>query len=280
MCRKQCVTISKLKRLLLPRLLQNRGKDAFSVTVQKRSGKMFSLPRKQNILLATQITRIYFPNSTTYTSGILVPTYGEEQNRGFFLRDGGYYWAAGEYFDLAVRGDIYSRGSWGAKLHTNYKKRYKFSGSFDFKYAMNVYGEQGLDTYNRSPQFQVTWSHSQDQKANPNRTFSASVNFSTSGYDKQNSLSAQNYLRTQKSSSVSYTRKFENTPFNLSMNLRHSQNSSDTTLTLSMPEMTFSLAKAYPFRKKNRSGPLKYSLMLVTTTCSRGVSCLASCTRS
>jgi len=200
----------------------------------------------------------YFPNSTTYSSGILIPTYGEEQNRGFFLRDGGYYWAASEYFDFAVRGDIYSKGSWGAKLHTNYKLRYKFSGSFDFKYAMNVYGEQGQDTYSRSPQFQVTWSHSQDAKANPNQTFSASVNFSTSGYDKQNSLSARNYLRTQKSSSVSYTRKFENTPFNLSVNLRHSQNSTDSTITLSLPETTFSMAKIYPFRKKNRSGGLKF----------------------
>lgn len=200
----------------------------------------------------------YFPSSPTFSSGIMVPTYGEEQNRGFFLRDGGYYWAASEYFDLAVRADIYSRGSWGTKLHTNYRKRYKFSGGFDFKYAMNVYGEHGLDTYSRSPQFQVTWSHSQDAKANPNRTFSASVNFSTSGYDKQNSLSASNYLRTQKSSSISYTRKFENTPFNMSVNLRHSQNSSDTTLTLSLPEMTFSMAKIYPFRKKNRSGPVKF----------------------
>ena len=200
----------------------------------------------------------YFPNSPTYSSGIVVPTYGEENNRGFFLRDGGYYWAAGEYFDLAVRGDIYSRGSWSTKLHTNYRKRYKFSGAFDFKYAVNVYGERGLDTYQRSPQFAVTWSHSQDAKANPNQTFSASVNFSTSGFDKQNSLSAQNYLRTQKSSSVSFTKKFENTPFNMSMNLRHSQNSTDTTITLSLPEMTFSMAKIYPFRSKNRSGAPKW----------------------
>jgi hypothetical protein len=200
----------------------------------------------------------YFPSTPTYSSGIIMPTYGEETNRGFFLRDGGYYWAAGEYFDLAVRGDIYSRGSWSSKLHTNYRKRYKFSGNFDFKYAVNVYGEKGLDTYSRSPQFAVTWSHSQDAKANPNRTFSASVNFSTSGYDKQNSYSAENYLRTQKSSSISYTKKFENTPFNMSVNMRHSQNSTDSTITLSMPEMTFSMAKVYPFRSKNRKGTLKW----------------------
>lgn len=204
----------------------------------------------------------YFPNSPTYSSGILVPTYGEEQNRGFFLRDGGYYWAAGDYFDLAVRGEIYSKGSWGVQTHTNYRKRYKFSGGFDFRYNVNVYGESGLDTYKRTPQFQVMWNHSQDQKANPSRTFSASVNLSSSGYDKQNSYEGQiggnQYLQTQKSSSISYSQKFENTPFNMSINLRHSQNSVDTTLTLSLPEMTFSMAKIYPFRKKNRTGPVKF----------------------
>ena len=204
----------------------------------------------------------YFPNSPTYSSGVLVPMYGEEDNRGFFLRDGGYYWAAGEYFDLAVRGEIYSKGSWGFQTHTNYRKRYKFGGGFDFRYNMNVYGESGLDTYKRTPQYAVTWNHSQDTKANPNRTFSASVNLSSSGYDKQNSYvgmtGGNNYLNTQKSSSISYTQKFENTPFNMSVNLRHSQNSVDTTISLSLPEMTFSMAKVYPFRKKLRAGPVKF----------------------
>ncbi len=200
----------------------------------------------------------YFPNSPTYSSGIIVPTYGEEANRGFYLQDGGYYLAASEYFDVAVRGDIYSKGSWGSKFHTNYRVRYKFNGSFDFKYAVNKYGEKGLDTYSKSNQFAVTWSHSQDAKANPNQTFSASVNFSTSGYDKQNSYSANDYLTTSKSSSISYSRKFENTPFNLSMNLRHSQNSTDSTITLTAPELTFSMAKIYPLKSKNQKGALKW----------------------
>jgi len=204
----------------------------------------------------------FFPNTPTYSSGILVPMYGEEQNRGFFLRDGGYYWAASEYFDLAVRGEVYSKGSWGVQTQSNYRKRYKFGGGFNFRYNVNVYGESGLDTYTRTPQFAVTWNHSQDQKANPNRTFSASVNLSSSGYDKQNSYEGQaggnNYLQTQKSSSISYSQKFENTPFNMSVNLRHSQNSVDTTIDLSLPEMTFSMAKVYPFRKKNRTGPVKF----------------------
>jgi hypothetical protein len=200
----------------------------------------------------------YFPNSPTYSSGILIPKYGEEQNRGFFLRDGGYYWAASEYFDLAVQGDIYSRGSWGTRIKTNYKKRYKFGGNFGFEYAKNKYGEQGLANYSVGTQYKILWSHSQDAKANPNQTFSASVNVSSSGYDKQNAYNMNDYLTTTKSSSISYSRNFENTPFNFSMNLRHSQNTKDSTMSLSLPEMTFNMAKVYPFRKKNRSGSVKF----------------------
>lgn len=200
----------------------------------------------------------YFPNSPTYSSGILMPKYGEEQNRGFFLRDGGYYWAASEYFDLAVQGDIYSKGSWGVRAKTNYKKRYKYSGNFSFDYAINKYGEKGTVDRTESTQFKLLWSHTQDPKANPNRTFSASVNLSTSGYDKQNAYTTNEYLTTTKSSSISYSRRFENTPFNLSINARHSQNTRDSMMTLSLPEMTFNMAKVYPFRKKNRSGKLKF----------------------
>ncbi|WP_319509194.1 putative LPS assembly protein LptD [uncultured Draconibacterium sp.] len=200
----------------------------------------------------------YFPNSPTYSSGILIPKYGEEQNRGFFLRDGGYYWAASEYFDLAVQGDIYSKGSWGTRIKTNYKKRYKFGGNFGFEYAKNKYGEEGFESYSVGTQYKILWSHSQDAKANPNQTFSASVNISSSGYDKQNAYDMNDYLTTTKSSSISYSRKFENTPFNMSMNLRHSQNTKDSTMSLSLPEMTFSMAKIYPFRKKNRSGKIKF----------------------
>ncbi len=200
----------------------------------------------------------YFPNSPTYSSGILIPKYGEENNRGFFLRDGGYYWAASEYFDLAVQGDIYSKGSWGTRMKTNYKKRYKFNGGFGFDYAINKYGEKSQDTYAKSKQFKLTWTHSQDAKANPAQTFSASVNLSSSGYDKQNAYNTSDYLTTTKQSSISYSRRFENTPFNMSVNLRHSQNTRDSTMSLSLPEMTFSMAKVYPFRKKTRSGKMKF----------------------
>jgi lipopolysaccharide assembly outer membrane protein LptD (OstA) len=205
----------------------------------------------------------YFPNSTTYTSGILIPTYGEEQTRGFFLREGGYYWAASDHFDLALRGDIYSKGSWATKLHTNYKVRYKYNGSFDFSYNLNKYSEKPLPDASITRGFSLVWTHSQDSKANPNRTFSASVNLSTSSYDKENSYantttSVQSYLQTQKSSSISYTKKFENSPFNMSVNLRHSQNSRDTTISLSLPELTFNMSKINPFKVKNRIGPVKW----------------------
>jgi hypothetical protein len=212
----------------------------------------------------------YFPNSTKYSSGIIIPSYGEEASRGFFLREGGYYWAASQYFDFSVKGDIYSKGSWAAKMHTNYKVLYKFNGNFDFSYNVNITGEKGLDNFRRSPQFRVSWSHSQDSKANPSRNFSANVNFSTSGFDKQNSYySSSNtndpnsggsraYLQSQKSSSISYTKRWENTPFNMSANLRHSQNSRDSTISLSLPELTFSMSKFYPFKRKVQVGKIRW----------------------
>jgi len=203
----------------------------------------------------------YFPNSSTYTSGILIPTYGEEQTRGFFLREGGYYWAANEFFDLAVRGDIYSKGSWATKVHSNYRVRYRYNGSFDFSYNLNKYSEAPLPDARTTKGFSLIWTHSQDSKANPNRTFSANVNFSTSSFDKENSLTVGTYLQTQKSSSISYSKKFENSPFNLSLNLRHSQNSIDTTMSLSLPELTFNMSKVNPFKLidfQNKTGVVKW----------------------
>jgi hypothetical protein len=200
----------------------------------------------------------FFPSSTTYSSGIIIPTYGEEQQRGFFLRDGGYYWAANDHFDLAVKGDIYSKGSWATKVHSNYKVIYKFNGSFDFSYNLNKYSEEPLPDANTTKGFSLSWSHSQDSKANPNQSFSASVNLSSSSFDKENATTVNSYLQTQKSSSISFTKKFENSPFNLSVNLRHSQNSRDTTISFSLPEFSLNMAKINPFKLKNRIGPAKW----------------------
>lgn len=200
----------------------------------------------------------FFPNSSSYSSGVIIPSYGEEQNRGFFLREGGYYFAASPYYDLTLKGDIYSKGSWATYVSSNYKKRYKFSGNFNFAYNMNKYGEEDLPDSYKTKGFNFRWSHTQDSKANPFQSFSANVNLSTSSYDKENSNDYENYLTTTKSSSISYTKKWENSPFNMSVNFRHSQNSTDSTMTISFPEMTFNMSKIYPFRAKDRYGKLRF----------------------
>jgi hypothetical protein len=196
----------------------------------------------------------FFPNSPKYSSGFLMPTYGDEINRGFFLRDMGYYWAANDYFDVAVRGDIFTKGSRGVKIHTNYRLRYKFSGGFDVNFYKNVFGDKGLPDYKIQNDFAITWNHSLDSKASPNSTFSASVNFSTSQYDQNNAITTQNYLTNTKQSSISYSRRWENSPFSMSANFRHSQNSRDTTINLSLPQMTFTVNRFYPFLAKSYTG--------------------------
>ena len=200
----------------------------------------------------------FFPNSPKFSSGLLMPSYGDEINRGFFLRDFGYYWAANDYFDASVKGDLYSKGSRGIKLHTNYRLRYKFSGSFDLKYYKNVFGDKGLPDYKTQNDFALTWSHSMDSKSSPSQTFSASVNFSTSSFDQNNSYTTENYLTNTKQSSISYSKRWENSPFNLSANMRHSQNSRDTTISLTLPQLTFNMSRIYPFKLKNRSGKEKW----------------------
>lgn len=200
----------------------------------------------------------FFPRSSSYSSGIIIPSYGEENSRGFFLRGGGYYWAASEYFDAKITTDIYSKGSWAGYLSSRYRKRYKYSGNLSLSYNVNNYGEKDLPDFYKTKGFSVRWSHSQDSKSNPSQTFSASVDFSTSSYDKENSYDMNNYLNSQKSSSISYSKKFENTPLSMSANLRHSQNSRDSTITLSFPEMTMTMSRIYPFRRKNVVGKLHF----------------------
>jgi len=200
----------------------------------------------------------FFPNSPKYSSGLLMPSYGDEVNRGIFLRDLGYYWAANDYFDASVKGDLYSKGSRGIKLHTNYRLRYKFSGAFDLQYYKNVFGDKGLPDYKTQNDFAITWSHSMDSKSSPSQTFSASVNFSTSQFDQNNSYTTENYLTNTKQSSISYSKRWENSPFNLSANLRHSQNSRDTTISLTLPQLTFNMSRIYPFKSKSRIGKEKW----------------------
>ncbi len=198
------------------------------------------------------------PNTKSYSSGVIIPSYGDESTRGFYLKQGGYYWAANEYFDLKVLGDIYTKGSWGLHISSVYKKRYKFSGSFSSDIITNIYSEKSLPDYQKNNDFSIRWNHSQDSKANPDQTFTASVNFSTSSYNKNNVgnvVNTQALTTNQKSSSISYSRKWSWNPFRLTASLLHSQNSRDTSISLTLPDLSISSTRRfYPFKPKKSVG--------------------------
>lgn len=198
------------------------------------------------------------PSTKSYSSGIIIPTYGDESTRGFYMRQGGYYWAANDYFDLKILGDIYTKGSWGLHLSSTYRKRYKFTGSFSSDIITNIYSEKSLPDYQKNNDFSIRWNHSQDSKANPDQTFSASVNFSTSSYNKNNIgnvVNTQTLATNQKSSSISYSRKWSWNPFRLTASLLHSQNSRDTSISLTLPDLSISSTRRfYPFKPKKASG--------------------------
>lgn len=198
-----------------------------------------------------------FPNQTGQQSGILIPTYGESANRGFFLENGGYYFGINDYVDLALRGDIYSRGSWAVKALSNYKRRYRYSGSLDLNYAMNVESSRGLPDYARGSDFFVRWSHSQDPKAHPNRRFSANVNAGSSNYHTFNPSTTNDYLSNTFQSNVSYQTTIRNR-FNFSTNFRHSQNTLNNSVDLSLPEIALSANRFYPFRRRAQVGQLRW----------------------
>ncbi|MFT5748821.1 MAG: lipopolysaccharide assembly outer membrane protein LptD (OstA) [Ancylomarina sp.] len=200
----------------------------------------------------------FFPFSSKYSSGILLPSYGEEKRRGFNLRGLGYYWAINDYLDLAVRGDIFSNGSWGLNVDSKYKTRYRYSGNLSTEYHKNQYGDKGLDDYSEATDFAIRWTHTQDSKANPYRTFSASVNFSTSENDRNNSTDINKIVNNQKQSSISFSKKWPDNPFSLNGSLRHSQNSRDTTIALTLPSLSLNMTQIYPFRTKGKSSSLKW----------------------
>lgn len=196
----------------------------------------------------------FFPNTTTNTSGLLIPQYGEESGRGFFLRNGGYYFAINEFMDLTLTGDIYTNGTWGLRVGTKYRKRYKFSGSFNARIYQNVTSEKGLADYRKSSDYSITWSHSQDSKANPNQRFSASVNLSTRKFDQNHSRVLTNALTNTKSSSISYQKSWPGSPFNFSASANHTQNSNTGGVNLNLPKVSFNMSRIYPFRFKNSTG--------------------------
>ncbi|MBK5719333.1 LPS-assembly protein LptD [Dysgonomonas sp. Marseille-P4677] len=197
----------------------------------------------------------FFPFSEKYSSGVIMPSYGDELDRGFNLRDGGYYFAINDNVDLALTGDIYTKGSWGLKARSTYRYRYKHSGSFDFNYLVNKYGEKGID-FSQSKDLAINWTHSQDPKSNMFRTLSASVNFSTSSYN-QNSLDQKYVPRgtsNTKSSSVNLTQRIPNSAWSLSASVNVAQRSSDSSISLTLPNLTVTMSRIAPFKRKEAVG--------------------------
>lgn len=198
----------------------------------------------------------YFPFSEKYSSGIIFPTFGDDYTRGFYLSNGGYYFAINDNIDLALTGELYTKGSWGLSAQSSYSKRYKYNGSFNLSYLTSVYGEKGSPDYSKQNNFQVLWNHSQDAKANPNMTFSASVNFTSSGYSRNdiNSYYSQAFTENTKSSTVNMTYRVPNSKWSLSTTANIAQRTSDSTLTVSFPNLTASMSQIYPFKRKRMVG--------------------------
>ncbi len=200
----------------------------------------------------------FFPITKKGTSGILMPTYGEEKMRGFNLRNGGYYWFISDYVDLALTGTIYTNGSWGLDAGSNYRKRYKFTGQFNFSMSRNHTSEKGTPDYTESKDWSVRWNHNQDPKANPYTTFSASVDMSSASNNYYNSTNINDIANQRKQSSISWSKKWPDKPFNLTASFTHNQNSRDTSISLSLPNVNFRVSQIYPLRRKERVGKIKW----------------------
>ncbi|MDR2835233.1 MAG: LPS-assembly protein LptD [Bacteroidales bacterium] len=200
----------------------------------------------------------FFPNTDGGHSGIVIPNFGDEQRRGFFLQNGGYYFNISERFDLTLLGDIYSKGSWGVSARANYKFRYKFNGYFSAKVNTNKFGYKGLPNYETNRLYEVIWKFNQDPKRRPNSTFSADVNISSSKFNKNNSYNSNDFMTSNQQSSISYSHNFENTPFNLSAAFRHTQNNNTGTINFTLPDVVFSMSKIYPLKRKIQKGGQKW----------------------
>ena len=202
----------------------------------------------------------YFPFSEKYSSGIIFPTFGDDYNRGYYLSNGGYYLALSDNMDLALTGEIYTLGSWGLRAQSAYLKRYKYSGSFNISYLKTITGDKGMPDYTKSTNFQVLWSHSQDSKVNPNMSFSASVNFTTSGYTRNdlNSYYSSAFTENTKSSTINMTYRFPNSKWSLSTTASLSQRTQDSTIAVSFPNFTLTMSQVYPFKRKRAVGAEKW----------------------
>ena len=199
----------------------------------------------------------FFPFTKSYSSGFIMPTYGDENDRGFYLRDGGYYFAISDKIDLKLLGEIYTKGSWGISAATNYRKRYKYNGSFYFGYQDTRTGDKGMPDYQRQESFKLQWSHRQDPKSNPYSTLSASVNFASSTYERNNLTSMYNpqaMTQSTRTSSVSWSTTFSSIGLSLSSTMNLSQNMRDTTISMTLPDLNISISRFYPFKRKKMAG--------------------------
>ena len=199
----------------------------------------------------------FIPKKPSRATGMLMPTFGEETARGFYMRDAGMYFVFGDHFDLSATGDYYTLGSWAVNINSRYKVNYKFNGNFGLTYSNDQRGEKGSADFFQTRNFSVRWSHSQDSKSRPGTTFSASVNFSSPSNSRYNSTSVTEALQNQASSSISYSKNW-NGKFSLSVNMLHSQNSRDSSYTFQLPNVTFSVTRFYPFKQKNRVGKERF----------------------
>ena len=203
----------------------------------------------------------FFPFTQQYSSGLIMPNFGDDYTRGLYMRGLGYYFAINDYMDLQVTGDIYTRGTWAVYASSKYVKRYKFRGNVSINYRWDVTGEKDMPDYNVAKNLSVQWSHSQDSKANPYNNFSASVNFKTSGYNRSNINSYYNMQANAEnttSSSISYTQRFPDSPWNIGLSMNLTQRTKDSTLNVTLPSLTVSMSRIYPFKRKVRVGKEKW----------------------
>ena len=215
----------------------------------------------QDVPLPLAIPYGFFPFTKKYSSGFIMPTYGDESERGFYLRDGGYYFAISDKIDLKLLGEIYTKGSWGVSAASNYKVRYKYSGQFYFSYQDSKSGEEGFPDFNHEKSFKLQWSHQQDSKANPYHSLRASVNYASTSYEQNNLTSLYNPTpRSQsiRTSSVSWSTQFSSIGMTLSMQTNITQNVRDSSVALTLPSLNVNLARFYPFKRKKQVGSEKW----------------------
>ena len=211
----------------------------------------------QDVPLPFAIPYGFFPFSKSYSSGFIMPTYGDESARGFYLRNGGYYFAISDRIDLKLTGEIYTKGSWGIAAASSYRKRYRYSGSFDASYLDTRNGDKGMPDYTKTTNFRIQWSHRQDAKANPYSNFSASVNYATTNYERNNLTSyytPELLAQTNRGSSVSWSTQFSSIGLSLSSSFNIDQNVKDSTISLTLPNLSISIARFSPFKRKYAVG--------------------------